>query len=320
MKKLFKNILLFLIPVIVITVTGDIVFSNVLRKDRVHAEGEYEVWNDIYSGNINAECLIYGSSRAYEHMDPLIIERKTGLSSYNLGLDGQNFYMHRLRHNEYMKHNTKPRYIIYSLEVSTLTKKDGGFNKKQYFPFMFWNRELKEYLSPLEGFSKQEFYLPLVRYMGDPELLAEIAEDILQPSIQEKPCRVKGYRGMEQEWNKDFEEAQKKYKAYPMEVDSSYVRMFDEFLEECTSENIKFIFIYTPQYIDGQKFVSNKDSILGIYRDLGNKYDIPFIDYSHDSISYNKKYFYNSSHLNKIGSQLFSNIFVDYLIDNKLLK
>lgn len=320
MRKLFKNIILFLIPIIVVAVVGDIVFSRILQNDKVHAEGEYDVWNDIFNGNINAECLIYGSSRAYEHIDPLIIEKKTGLSSYNLGLDGQNFYLHRLRHQEYLKHNKKPRYIIYSLEVSTLTEKDGGFNKKQYFPFMFWNRDLEKYLSPLEGFSKQEFYLPLVRYMGDAELLGEIATDVLKPSIQKNPCRTKGYRGMEQEWNKDFEEAQKKYKIYPMKVDSGYVRMFDEFLKGCIDNQIKFVFVYTPQYIDGQKFVSNKDSILGIYRDFGKKYDIPFIDYSHDTISYNKKYFYNSSHLNKEGSQLFSNIFVDYLIENNLLK
>jgi len=66
------------------------------------------------------------------------------------------------------------------------------------------------------------------------------------------------------------------------------------------------IFVYTPEFIDGQKFMSNRDEIIDLYKIISNKYSIKFYDYSQDSICLNKKYFYNSMHLNKFGSEIFS--------------
>jgi len=52
---------------------------------------------------------------------------------------------------------------------------------------------------------------------------------------------------------------------------------------------------------------------MGIYKKFSNEYQIPFYDFSNDSISYHKKYFYNASHLNNIGSQLFTKELIDTL-------
>ncbi|MFR9165329.1 MAG: hypothetical protein ACLVKO_03510 [Dysgonomonas sp.] len=315
MKRFIKYIVYFMIPIAVFAIAADLLFSYILRNDKIHAEGEYDVWNDIYEGNINADCLIYGSSRAYEHIDPLVIERKTGLRTYNLGLDGQHFFLHRLRHEEYLKHNKKPRYIIYSMDMSTLTKPKGVYNQRQFYPFMFNNKHMMKYLLHYEGFTYYDFFVPLLRYIGEPDLLTEIGTDIFNPSIQSKPCRIRGYHGMDQAWNKDLENAKKKMEFRRIEIDSMSILMFDEFLEKSIDNQIKFIFVYTPQYIEGQEFIINKDSVVNLYKEISKRHKIPFIDYSTDSMSFNKKYFYNSSHMNKIGSQLFSDRFTDYLIE-----
>ena len=66
------------------------------------------------------------------------------------------------------------------------------------------------------------------------------------------------------------------------------------------------IFVYTPEHIEGQHFVSNRAEIMAFYKKIADKYNIPFIDYSADSMCYNKDYFYNSEHLNLKGANMFS--------------
>lgn len=64
--------------------------------------------------------------------------------------------------------------------------------------------------------------------------------------------------------------------------------------------------IYAPEYIDGQNFVTNREEAINYFRDISQKHKLTFLDYSQDSLSFNKKYFYNASHLNIGGAQLFT--------------
>ena len=73
--------------------------SYLLRKSN-EFPSEFEVMNDIYEGKAAAEIAIYGSSRAWVHIDPQVIEDTLGMSSYNFGNDGHNFPMQYLRHKE----------------------------------------------------------------------------------------------------------------------------------------------------------------------------------------------------------------------------
>ena len=87
----------------------------------------------------------------------------------------------------------------------------------------------------------------------------------------------------------------------------------EQFLKECKRDNIKLIFVYTPEYIEGQKFVANRTSIFKTFSKYSKKYEIPFYDYSKDSLCLDKKYFYNSNHLNKTGAEIFTNKLIDTL-------
>ena len=45
---------------------------------------------------------------------------------------------------------------------------------------------------------------------------------------------------------------------------------------------------------------------MDLYRQFAKKYDLIFLDYSNDPISYNKSLFYNANHLNAKGSEIFT--------------
>ena len=45
---------------------------------------------------------------------------------------------------------------------------------------------------------------------------------------------------------------------------------------------------------------------MGIFRKLILKYEVPFYYYTKDTMSYDKKYFYNSTHMNKTAEEFFT--------------
>lgn len=110
MKKFVRRLLYFFVPPILVLLPIDIYLSKGLKNTSL-AAAEYEVWNDLFYNNISPEVAIYGSSRAWVHIDPMIIEDSLGLSAYNFGIDGHNFWLQYYRHKNLLK-NTTPKTII----------------------------------------------------------------------------------------------------------------------------------------------------------------------------------------------------------------
>jgi hypothetical protein len=170
---------------------------------------------------------------------------------------------------------------------------------------MLWNKNIIDYTSSYEGFSFKDYYLPLFRYYGN---IRNIRNSMQFDQTVNSPVkyREKGYKGMEREWNNDLSKAKRDRSNYIAKLDSNSIQLFDEFLSETKQDNIEVVLVYAPEFIEGQNFVKNRSDILEIFESFANKYDLLFLDYSNDTLSTKKELFYNSSHLNKKGSELFS--------------
>lgn len=307
MKKFIKQILLFLLPIILISYFADSYISTNLKKSNSFAEKEYSTWNAIIDGKINSDIVIYGSSRAWRHIDPTMISKNLNVSTYNLGIDGHNFWLQYLRHSLLLENNTRPKIIILSLDVFTLQKVNDLYNSDQFLPYMLWNDKIKNATISYEGFKSIDYVIPLLRYFGKGNAVQ------VAMKTKNKVERIKGYQGKDQQWNTDFDKAKNSMKKYEKELDSASIILFERFLNECISKDIELVFVYSPEYIEGQKFVRNRREIISFYKKISEKFNIPFYNYSNDAISYQKKYFYNASHLNKTGAELFTKKLIDSL-------
>ncbi|MFC7000112.1 hypothetical protein [Rufibacter roseus] len=306
MKRFLKNLSYFLLPVLVLAYPLDIFLSNNLKKSKAYGQDEYSVYNDMYSGNLRAEVVVYGSSRAWTHLNPILLEKGLHRSVYNLGLDGHTFQLQYLRHLEYLKYNPKPRYILYSLDVFTLERLPDLYNVQQFLPYMLYNENIKNFTLPYGHFSFLDYYLPLLRYSGKKWAVLHAVKNAVVP-VDQSAGRVKGYRAKDETWNGDFEKAQEKLQYYKAIPDPELTKLFHQFLQNCARQNIEVIFVYSPEYIEGQKFVQNREEILQLYRNMAAQHRLLFLDYSQDKISQEKKFFYNVTHLNKTGSEAFTN-------------
>ena len=108
MKKFIKYLLFFIAPFILFSYCIDVFISTNLKKAKKGAYGEYSTWNDVFEGKINSDIVIYGSSRAWKHISPKIINDRLHISTYNLGIDGHTFWLENFRHRMLLKNNTKP--------------------------------------------------------------------------------------------------------------------------------------------------------------------------------------------------------------------
>ncbi|MFN3998559.1 hypothetical protein [Algoriphagus sp.] len=302
MKKLLFQIGLFIIPFVIILSILDFFITKGLQKTKY---GDYKEWNDIYSGNMSPDIVINGSSRAWVHVSPKIIDSILNVNSYNLGIDGYSFNMQYGKYSEYLQYNKEPKLVIQTLDITTLSKRDDLFNYEQFFPYIF-NPAIKKLTKNFIGFSFFDYNLPFYRYRNFTEIIKIGLQEYFVPMNLDN-SKYKGYLGMDLNWDNSFDDYKEKNpEGVEIEIDSETIELMDTFLSKCKNDNIEVIFVFTPEYIESQHLIINREEIFDLYYDFANKYELPFFDYSKDTLSYQKKYFYNSQHLNKEGSEIFT--------------
>ncbi|WP_323788703.1 hypothetical protein [Psychroserpens sp.] len=304
MKKFILKIVVFAIPILLLAYGLDVYLSNNLRKSNTFAHLEYPIWNDVLEGNLNADILIHGSSRAWVHFDPKILEDVLQLTAYNLGVDGHTFNMQYLRHKLALKYNDKPQMIIHSVDATTLQKGD-FFNSEQILPYMLWEKDFQEFTSEYESYSYFDYNLPLLRYYSQTEAIST-AFKMNMSSNNNPQIRVKGYQGQERTWNSDFDKAKKLMKGFEVKIDETLKMKFDRYLKDCKANNIEVVLVYAPLYSEGKAFIKNEEVLINTYQKFAETYGFAFFDFTNDDICNDKAYFYNARHMNKLGAELFT--------------
>lgn len=317
MKRFLIKLLFFLLPIVVISYILDTLVSNRLSESKTIAMGEYSVWNDIFSGNINSDILIQGSSRAWVHFNPKIITDSTGISCYNIGVDGHHFSMQNIRENILLKYNKKPKLIIYSLETGTLSKREDLYNINQFLPYVLkYKNDLKKPLLSFDGFDQFDFEVPLIRYYGNFVVVGQLLSSLRHNNPMEG--RERGFKGQKSSWNGDLDRAKAKFASMEVKIDNETTKLFRQYLSNCKKNGIRVVLVYSPEYIEGQEFISNRSRIIKLYQQLSREYEIPFIDFSNDEICLEKQYFYNATHMNSKGADLFTEKLIKVMKEQRL--
>jgi hypothetical protein len=316
MKKFVNKSAMFLVPILALLMPLDMYLSSNLKYSN-GSNGEYEVWTDIHNGKLKCEVCVYGSSRAWVHIDPAILGDSLNQQVYNFGVDGHNFWLQYLRHLEVIKHIGIPRQIILSIDEFSLQRRNDLYQLDQFLPYMLWDKNIREYTRCYEGFDNVDYYIPLVRYFGRYSAILSAIKNSISPDKEH--YRSNGYRAMHKEWDKDLDNARAIMDQFHIDIDSSSVKLFERFLDECNQMNINVTLVNTPEYIEGQQFIDNREEVLAMIRRIAIEHNTLFLDYSNDTLCLTKKYFYNATHLNAEGSRIFTSKLVCDLIKQQEL-
>lgn len=74
----------------------------------------------------------------------------------------------------------------------------------------------------------------------------------------------------------------------------------------------------SPMYYGAKEKCTQLELMYTTYKRLSQKYNIPLLDYTFSEISKDTTNFYNATHLNKKGSELFSKELANDLKKNKI--
>ncbi len=318
MRKFILQSFLFVLPIILMGYLVDVYLSNTLKKSNSYT-GEFPTWNAVLDGKVNSQIVICGSSRAVYHFDPILLEKQLNKSAFNLGVNGHSFKLQNLRNDLFLEKNRLPQLIIYSVDARTLATNKELYNPDQFLPYLLWNSKMETTINCYETYNWFDYKIPLIRFYGKFTALKTIYSLSLHSKIN-PILRIKGYKGNEAVWNNDFEKAKIKLGKYKTDINASLKSDFEKFIQNYQSKKIKIVLIYSPEYIDGQKFIINRNESVDIFKSFAKKYNLLYLDFAKDSICLDKKYFYNASHLNKTGAELFTSKVADTIQKLKILK
>ena len=277
---------------------------------------DFTDWNRLFNGKINVPMVFLGSSRAEAHFDPNIIEKKTGIPCYNLGVSGASFVFQQLRWKSYLAHNAMPRIVVQSIDLYALAGGESLPQKQQYLPY-YDEPALFDRLKIIDKTVLIEKWVPMSKYRGyEGEIIKGL--NAYWGKSYTGP-KVKGYHLHAEAWNHDFDNFKKSLGGKKIDYSKSNFSkgfaMLQELIKDCEKHNAKLILVWTPSYFELNKLqepmlTKIKNAIATIAR---NKNNMVFWDFTNDYLNTDKKYFYNSYHLNNKGVAIFCDQFSDSL-------
>lgn len=265
---------------------------------------EISKWNEVIEGGIDAEILIVGSSRALVHFDPRIIEEKTGMTCYNLGLDGSKYEAQRKVLELYLEKNEKPKILIWSLDFGSFEEVEGIYRYEQFIPF--WSEsKVKEILSLNKRMELEYLDFPIIRYSNNSAIkyrgiLSWFSLKLWEPNL------VKGYRVTREKRNGEL----MKIDSFPDGVISIGFNkeLFLDFLKltkDLKENDIETKWIVSPYFEAAFNAIINRQDFIKLLSQESSNLEVEFIDYSFSEISLHEENFYNGSHLSLQGVRSF---------------
>jgi len=257
-------------------------------RDRCHGK-DFGKMNHILN-KCSEDVLIFGSSRAYHHYSPKIFNNVMGMSCYNCGQDASGILLMSQIFNK-IHSRYRPQCVIYDIMPGfDLFKEDDNVRYLEWLK-PYYDNSMKELFNDIKKEETYKIHSKLYRYNS---CFVRIIFDYLGLLPNND---YNGYVQLNGHNERNMIEIAKEEYSY----DSLKLSYMERFIRCCVSNKIPLIFTYSPMY-DG----IDKNAYLPL-SSLCNKYHIPLIDMSNDTAFLGKKrYFKDGFHLNKEGSELYS--------------
>ncbi len=130
-------LLRFLLILAISAVAIDRVVAFAARKG---VEASPNRFSQLYFGQLSADLVILGNSRADNHFDPGWIEAETGLKAVNLGLGGNHMALSAALFEDYLERHSTPRFALVEVSSATESLDDLG----DFIPFSYASPRLAE--------------------------------------------------------------------------------------------------------------------------------------------------------------------------------
>lgn len=271
-------------------------------------------YNDImasYSGDMEVDIAILGSSRAFVHYDPSIIQDSTGMSCYNLSIDGGCQTMQFAIWKNLIQHNPAPRIVVQNVEYVSFGKRKTLYEKERYLPFID-QPQFYDHLILIDPTLWQDRYVPMFRYHGHWELIKDAANYYRGMDPRLPYDLNNGHRYVDSEFSGPEE-----INDYPLDNEDLELgkKLLLQMVSDCKTSGSHLILTYAPEFDNGK----NPDNpileeIIQLYHRVATENShVSFWDMRDSPISSDKDFFADNYHMNEAGARIFSQEFAHRL-------
>ena len=284
MKNFLYRILLFFIPLIILTIGGEVYVRTL--------PNQYKQKRDQLVANADSiEILIMGSSHAMDGIDP----GQFSLYAHNLAFASQSIYFDKKLIEKYLPILPRLKYVILMLDYNSLYYDHD--ESRDFFYKYYYNLDYKD-----RKFCKEFFLQSFFVYTPEQtlSLLFKRQEELVKgwvnkvgrndqavTSVEKSKLRAKGFDYTVNTW----------------QGGDSVLNDLEALINRLQSKKITPILVTYPHYSIIRGYMN--PTIIERTREVGNslsqKYQIPFLDYFADD-SFTIADFFNSDHLNVQGA------------------
>lgn len=289
MKKFLLKTLLIGLAILVTFILADIIASKYYRNQNHYP---FSTWTDIVEGRLNSDLWILGSSRALVQYNPKIFDSILDVNSYTLGCDAMHIFLQIQCYDIAREFNDKPKYLILDLLWQSLDMDIATISKYAYMPYVY-NSKVRKNIKDNNDYTFSYLYISFYRFHVE-----KGNEQRYKYSFTHK-----GYQARDIPWS-------------PIDLDGldtihyhkekKAIKLLDNFLSNCKKDSVSVIIIHSPFQRDGFEKIQNNDEMLALYKEIADRHNCPFLNYTNDPICYDTLNFYNAMHLNARGANLFS--------------
>lgn len=257
----------------------------------------FSSFNYIYNDSINADVVIFGNSRAQCHYNTVIMDSLLNKNCYNLGLSAYSFdYQYNLQILPYIQNNIKPKLIILEVGPQALFAHWQNDYNKYFIPYLN-SPHFDFYIDICEEISWGDRVLPKKYYGWGLDELYKIYKYSTEDSEYEmcKDCFSPGHLGM---YIINFPDS-----LHDVERNEIIIQYFKDFVELCNSYSIPLLLVCSPMH---KADFYDKCKMFEFWQQIDSLApNTTKLDYSL-MFGSDVTYFVESTHLNSLGSTIFT--------------
>lgn len=282
------------------------ILDYILLDSNIHY---YNVWNKIYNGRIDSEIIIIGNSRAKQHYNSALLHKNTSFKTFNLGLGGTPINVLSARWTAYLNHQERPKILIIDVDYNFLGTANYLYKKWQYLP-IYNQPEIKALRKSFDKNYYLDTYIPFYKYKGSK---FKFLNDYLKDHQSDNSDYIDGFFKNESSWNSkewsDFKLRTVNQEKY-YDFEKTYTKGFKQLeliINECKQKDITVFLCWSPQY-EGVFYYNNdnRQKVDSALKDISKNKNIKYFNFDTDDITKDTLSFYNHSHLNFRGANLFT--------------
>ncbi|GGA89095.1 hypothetical protein GCM10008015_31980 [Flavobacterium palustre] len=270
----------------------------------------YNDWENIISGQINSDIIINGSSRGYVGYNPIIIGGLLNKSCFNIAFDAGGYYLQQSKFDIYLKKNIKPKIIIQNIDLAHFNKNVVLPNESQFIPFVNYS-DINYFITKYDTKFYYLRYTPLLKYNQNLKLLKHGLVANFSDLVDKNAKTFQGYCPQNRIFKVDYHNLKNEIYIDKKSI-LKYKRLLNEIVDFYFSRldnNAKVIFVWAPEYKLRltNDFELKRKAIINEMNLIQKKHrNFYFIDMAYDEIANDNKYYYDTFHLNELGSNVFS--------------